>query len=167
MARAGPGGVRAGLREARPGSRPRGARRLTVIPDRPGRLSPAEKTLLFGELLVAYARSRWLLSRSDLPSALAQLRMPLNASVPPATDDVALVSDRLGGAVSRAFSAVPMDATCLIRSLVLSAVLARRNIPFELVIGVKPGDEFCAHAWVERDGEALLPHEGYSRLHSL
>jgi hypothetical protein len=138
-----------------------------VIPDHPGRLSSAERTILLAELLVAYARSRWLLSRSDLPSTLAKLRSPLSASVPPATSDVAEVSERLGGAVSRAFSAIPMDATCLMRSLVLSAVLARRNIPFELVIGVKPGDEFCAHAWVERNGEALLPHEGYARLHAL
>jgi hypothetical protein len=43
------------------------------------------------------------------------------------------------------------------RSLVLTALLSRRGIASTLVIGVRPGGEFGAHAWVEHEGAPLLP----------
>jgi hypothetical protein len=50
--------------------------------------------------------------------------------------------------------------------LVVSSLLARRATPTSLVIGVRPGDEFLAHAWVEIDGESILPagEPEYQRL---
>jgi hypothetical protein len=36
-------------------------------------------------------------------------------------------------------------------------LLARRGVAATLVIGVRPGAEFAAHAWVEREGRPLLP----------
>jgi hypothetical protein len=49
---------------------------------------------------------------------------------------------------------------------VLTRLLARRGIHASVVIGVRPGDEFGAHAWVEHDGTPLLPTHGhaFSRL---
>jgi hypothetical protein len=41
------------------------------------------------------------------------------------------------------------------QALVLSALLARRGIGSELVIGVRPGPSFAAHAWVELEGRIL------------
>jgi Transglutaminase-like superfamily len=127
-------------------------------------LPPMAKAVLAAEILVTYVRARWLLLRCDLPGALTRLR---------GTDGVARTTTydftavRLSHAVTRILSALPMDAKCLVRSLVLTAVLARRGIASTVVIGVRPGDGFAAHAWVETGGRAILPHEGFARLHAL
>jgi hypothetical protein len=63
---------------------------------------------------------------------------------------------RLGRAVVRTLAVLPADSRCLMRSLVLTGMLARRGSPGALVIGVKPGEVFGAHAWVELDGRPLL-----------
>jgi hypothetical protein len=42
------------------------------------------------------------------------------------------------------------------QSLVLSGLLARRGIDSRLVLAVRPGESFAAHAWVEYDGQPLL-----------
>ena len=48
------------------------------------------------------------------------------------------------------------DSTCLEKSLALWWLLGRQEIASELRIGArKLEDKFEAHAWVERDGEAL------------
>ncbi len=52
---------------------------------------------------------------------------------------------------------LPTDSPCLTQSLVLLALLERRGARTALVIGVAPGTEFAAHAWVECEGETLLP----------
>lgn len=73
---------------------------------------------------------------------------------------------RLGRAVSRTLRLLPTDSRCLVRSLVLTGLLARRGLSSTLVIGVRPEPEFAAHAWVEHAGEPLLQTgEGrYGRL---
>jgi hypothetical protein len=43
------------------------------------------------------------------------------------------------------------------QAMVLTSLLARRGIDNSLVIGVRPGDHFGAHAWVEVDGKPVLP----------
>jgi transglutaminase-like putative cysteine protease len=48
---------------------------------------------------------------------------------------------------------------------VLTKLLARRQIPARLVIGVRSKPSFSAHAWVEHHGEPVLPTDGeYRRL---
>jgi hypothetical protein len=42
------------------------------------------------------------------------------------------------------------------RSLVLTGLLARRGIESKLIVAVRPGSDFAAHAWVELDGRPLL-----------
>jgi len=57
----------------------------------------------------------------------------------------------------RLLSVLPTDSRCLIRSLVLLALLERRGAGATLVVGVRTEPQFAAHAWVECQGEALLP----------
>ena len=67
----------------------------------------------------------------------------------------------------RALVLTPGGTRCLMRSLVLLRLLARRGIgDAELIIAVQPGPAVLdAHAWVELDGRALLPPgDGHERL---
>ncbi len=73
---------------------------------------------------------------------------------------------RLGRAAGRTLSLLPADSRCLARSLVLLALLARRHIEAQLVIGARQGPEFGAHAWIELEGVPLNDPGGpeYERL---
>jgi hypothetical protein len=52
---------------------------------------------------------------------------------------------------------IPTDPSCLVRSLVLTRVLARWGIDSCLVVGVRSEDgKIAAHAWVEHHGVPLL-----------
>lgn len=129
------------------------------------RLTPGAKIALGLEILRAYGRVRWLLWRGDVVSTLQQLRgQTPQVDQPPPTAD--LSGRRLGSAVGRTLRVLPTDSRCLMRSLVLSSLLARRRIESALVIGVSPAPSFAAHAWVEHHGEPLLPsgEGGYQRL---
>jgi hypothetical protein len=122
------------------------------------------RLLLALEIFGAYVRTRWLLATKDLPQAVAALR----ADHDPERDWTGdrylaqVIGARLGSAVRHALSVLPTDNRCLVRSLVLTNLLARRGIGSALVIGVHSDSGFAAHAWVERDGAALLPTEGYA-----
>jgi hypothetical protein len=59
---------------------------------------------------------------------------------------------------------LPTDTRCLMRSLVVLGLLARRGRTATLVIGVEPGRAFRAHSWLERGGHPILPPEGFPRL---
>lgn len=132
-----------------------------------------DKAALAAEILVTYARMRLVFSSQDLTRTVQRLRAPSSGpkAGPEATSDpeVRLACLRLGRAVARTLRPLPTDSRCLMSSLVLLALLAQRGIASTLVIGVSPGPEFKAHAWVELGGEALLPSGGdeYSRLTEL
>jgi hypothetical protein len=64
---------------------------------------------------------------------------------------------QLAGAVMGLLAVLPTDSRCLVRSLVYLSLLRRRGIAGALVIGVRTEPEFAAHAWVEVEGEPLLP----------
>lgn len=78
---------------------------------------------------------------------------------------------RLGRAVGRTLSALPADASCLVRSLVLLRMLVRRGAAGSLIIGVLPTDgrDLIAHAWIELAGRPLLDpgNEQFGRLLTL
>lgn len=58
-----------------------------------------------------------------------------------------------------------LQSTCLERSLTLWWLLARKGITTQLRIGARKSEEkFEAHAWVERNGEAIGEPEG-THLH--
>lgn len=109
------------------------------------------------EIIDSYVRVRVWLLRMDLPAVVAATR----AVGQPVPAEVELrqqaIGYRLGHVVGRTLSKLPADSRCLVRSLVLSRLLARRGIPATFVIGVKLEPEFEAHAWVESGGTPLLP----------
>jgi len=135
----------------------------------PGRrLGAFARVLLTGEILFDYARARRLMRRTDLQDTLATLRAHAVEPSEPTAEQHATAL-RLGRAAMLTLRRLPTDQRCLVRSLVVSGVLARRGIPAQLVLGVRPdrAEPFTAHAWVEHGGEVVLPDEGFSRLHAL
>jgi hypothetical protein len=132
--------------------------------------SPAGRLVLGAEVLLTYALVRWLLWRHDLPTVVATIGAEDPARSPQVEGMAAVkLGARLARVTTRCLSSLPTDSRCLGQSLVLMALLARRGIASALVIGVKPGSDFGAHAWVEREGMPLLPSGGdtYSRLLAL
>jgi hypothetical protein len=126
-----------------------------------------QKLSLAFEILMSYARLRHRLGRQKLPDVLEDIRLTLPAAPAGHAElDAQLTGVRLGRAVGRTLGAIPADARCLVRSLVLVDMLARRGIEASFVLGVRAGPDFEAHAWVEKGGVALLPpYEGeYERL---
>jgi hypothetical protein len=126
-------------------------------------VSVSRKVATAAEILVAYVRARRLIRRTDLPGAVTALRDGATAGAPA---DAVGAGQRLGRAVVRTLGVLPTDSRCLMRSLVLTRLLARRGIESRLVLGVRPGETLLAHAWVEHRGQPLLESGGtsYERL---
>lgn len=143
-----------------------------------GPMSPARKLATAAEILAAYVRARRLIRRSDLPGAVTALRGEAAGHPPDAAaghppdaaaghpPDAVPAGRRLGRAVVRTLGLLPTDSRCLMRSLVLTALLARRGIESRLIVGVRPGETLLAHAWVEHRGQPLL-ETGGSRFERL
>jgi hypothetical protein len=104
------------------------------------------------EIVVTYGKVRRLLRRHTLPETVQALRGqgPFTAPV----DDE--LGRHLAWATVRTISVLPLDSRCLMRSLVLMGVLARRGMPATFVLSAAPGPQFEAHAWVEYAGNPLL-----------
>ncbi len=110
------------------------------------------------EVVASYRRARKSLGGDrDLRATLTQLRGGLGPQSAPLARAQLLEGARLGRVVGRVLGPLPLESRCLVRSLVLTDLLSRRAIPSTLVIGVKPGESFGAHAWVELNGVPLLP----------
>ena len=140
------------------------------------RLGHGERLRLAAEILAAYAHARRALRRAPIDDVVAGLRsqaaVPVasidakphantgtnaNTGVGTDTDERTLYeARRLGHAVTRLLVLLPGDTRCLIRSLVLTQLLARRGISATLVIGTRPAPDFLAHAWVEHDGDPVI-----------
>jgi hypothetical protein len=120
-------------------------------------LGARSKAALACEIAVAYGVARWTLWRHGLRRTLATLRV-IDGDDPPRSERDRLAAGlRLGRAVGSTLRVLPVDSRCLMSSLVLTRMLARRGIDSQLVISVRPGEKFTAHAWVEHGGRALLP----------
>lgn len=121
-----------------------------------------QKAALAAEIALAYAQVRRQVRRAGLPATLARIRAAAGRERPEP-------DERLARAVRRTLRVLPGDSRCLMQSLVLTALLARRGRPARLVIGVTAEGEFAAHAWVERGGVPLLPTNGaaFGRLAEL
>jgi hypothetical protein len=120
-------------------------------------LRPHQRVWLGIEILVLYVLVRWWMWRLGLTGTVARLRaLPGAPGHPPERQEALRFGWRYAAAVIRFLRGVPTDTRCLMRSLVLVGLLARRGAHGELVIGVRTGEEFGAHAWVEYDGEPLL-----------
>jgi hypothetical protein len=133
----------------------RWARTPTPTSSKP--LPATAKLVLAGEIAVVYVRARRLLRRRGLPATVEALRTAPATVARELTPTTSSAAMRLGRAVTRTLRVLPADSRCLMQSLVLTGLLARRGIASSLVIGVRPAEEFGAHAWVEHDGRPLLP----------
>ena len=121
-----------------------------------GRMALSVKVRLAAEILFAYVRVHLLLRRSNVAETVKHLRNGETDPRPSAPSDL-FTATRLGRAVHRFLGHMPYDSQCLVRSLVLTLLLERRGIPSRIVIGVRPGQRFMAHAWVEAGGVPMLP----------
>lgn len=130
-------------------------------------LSPRGKIALVAEILTEYVPSWRILGEPNVIDMVRAARdvEPTRPRVPSVQEHD--VARRLGGAVGKTLRLLPTDSRCLIRSLVLTRMLARRSIPNTLVIGVRKAPEFEAHAWVEHEGRPILPAGEYTRLTEL
>jgi hypothetical protein len=130
----------------------------------PGEVRLRHRVLLAAEIMAAYVPLARLVRSNDV-QAMARVARSRDrpASSLPACDARA-TAIRLGKMVERLLTKLPTDDRCLIRSLVLLRLLGRRGIPARLVIGVRAGGGFGAHAWVEYDGRPILPAAGFDRL---
>jgi hypothetical protein len=139
------------------------------VADRSETLSLVQKLQLGREILVSYVHVRRLLwRRKDLPTVLGLLREPPQRLRKPPEADALRSGVRLGSAVGKALNVIPADSRCLVRSLVLTRILAVRGIESVFVIGVNADPvDFGAHAWVEHAGVALLPPSDFQRLAEL
>lgn len=133
------------------------------------RLGLVAKARLGVETMLAYGRVRRTLRQHDLPTALAVLRAPAARAPHGHFVDPVLAGRRLARVTTRTLSVLPFDSRCLMRSLALTVLLARRGLPSDLVISVRAGGAFGAHAWVEHAGTPLLPatSPGHERLVTL
>jgi hypothetical protein len=118
------------------------------------RLGPGQRLRLAAEILRAYVLVRRLLRRRTLPETVAALRGGTGVA-PPNAASLAL-GRHLAWATVRTITLLPADSRCLMQSLVLTRVMARRALSSELILSAAPGPEFEAHAWVEHAGEPLL-----------
>jgi hypothetical protein len=121
------------------------------------------------EIVATYVTVRRLLRTRTLPETVTALRVDDSVGSAPtgASPDVAR---HLASATVRTISLLPGDSRCLMRSLVLLRVMARRGLGSTLVLSAPPpGPGFEAHAWVEHAGEPLLApgapeHQQFVRL---
>jgi hypothetical protein len=126
-----------------------------------GPLGPVSKLWLGAEVARTYLQVRHHVSDPDLRNVVTTLRDEPLAAAPAPPPDMVPLAARLARATRRTLRLLPGDTRCLSQSLVLSTLLARRGVASRLVIGVAPGKDFGAHAWVELpDGRALLPRHG-------
>jgi hypothetical protein len=132
----------------------------SLVPPKTVRIAPPGafgRTRLAVEVIRIYARVRWLLARRGAARSVAAIRGELSEHAATDSDQLRVVRGRrLGGAVVRVLRVLPTDSRCLMRSLVLTGLLARRGVYAKVVIGVRPEPSFGAHAWVEVDGQPLL-----------
>lgn len=142
-----------------------------VTPLNLARLTPIAKLRLSLEVLVAYARVRWVMRRGgrDTAEGVATLRSYARRHRIDGGPITELTAGwRLANATVKTLTPVPADSRCLFRSLTLLTLMERRGLSPTLVIGVR-SMPFLAHAWIELHGEPLLwtGDEEYARLKEL
>jgi Transglutaminase-like superfamily len=133
----------------------------------PRGLTATERVRLSFEVLALYLRVRWLLVRHGAVPTVTALRRGLQEPDERDADRTLIVNGlQFGRAVAKVLRLIPADGRCLMRSFVLTGMLARRGVYGRVVIGVQPEPHFGAHAWVEIGGHPLLAtdEETFRRL---
>lgn len=129
-----------------------------------------QRVRLTAEVLSTYTHVRWVMRDDDAERSVRRLRMDARGPTknPEKINESnleLLAALRLAHATRRVLQLLPSDSRCLFRSLTLLCLLERRGISQTLVIAVRP-QPFSAHAWVEVEGQPVLPdaEPGYERL---
>ena len=129
---------------------------MTTTAEEP--LDAVTKARLAAEILHVYTDVyRRIRRREDISTAVEAVRRQALEQVKPATPTTRA---HLSSAMVRTLSKLPTDSRCLVKSLVLLSLLARRGIATTLVIGARTRPDFIAHAWIEEAGRPLLPTGG-------
>lgn len=131
-----------------------------------GELRAADRLRIAAEVVSNYA-PLWRALRTDNLPGMAAAARRVDRPLPTPPDQQAELAVRLADMVQGVMRVLPTDTRCLITSLVTLRILANRSIDGRLVIGVRGGDEFRAHAWVEHGSQPLLPDRGFLRLHEV
>ena len=119
------------------------------------------------EILWAYVIVRWSLRRRGVTTTLESARCPTGVIALDGGSSRA-TAERLAVGVQKTLGVMPLDSRCLIRSLVLTRLLARRGLDSTVVFAAKTKPEFMAHSWVEFRGIPLLPTgDGLHRIKEL
>lgn len=113
-------------------------------------------------VVAAYFRVRGRLAQTkDVRALVALARGSRRSMLPRSVAASPAEVWRLSRAVQWTLQRFPTRSPCLVQSLVLLELLARRGTRATLVIGAVAADGFEAHAWVEVDGCAVLPPGGF------
>jgi hypothetical protein len=139
-----------------------------VTPTDLDRLAPIPRLRLTAEVVATYLRVRWLMRSDDAKQAVRALRAYAATSglvLEMERENEVFVAWRLARAMEKVLARLPSDSRCLFSSLTLMCMLERRGVDQVLIIAVRP-QPFGAHAWVEVEGEAVLPDADpkYERL---
>lgn len=141
-----------------------------VMPMNLDRLPVGQRIRLTAEVLTTYTHVRWIMRDDDAERSVRRLRADArgstkNTETASESDLEFLAAWRLAHATRRVLDMLPSDSRCLFRSLTLLCLLERRGVSQTLVVAVRPRP-FSAHAWVEVDGQPVLPDAdpGYERL---
>jgi hypothetical protein len=122
-------------------------------------LSVAGKLGLAVEIASLYAQVRARVGHQELEQVVAWLRRARGRRSGQLRNGL-IHRRRLAAAVARTLDVLPVaDSSCLMRSLVLLGILARRDLATTLVIAVREPTRTVpvdAHAWIEHAGEPLL-----------
>jgi len=132
------------------------------------RLAPLPRLRLTLEVVATYLRVRWLMRRDEPELVVRALRARVsspNPGVELKRHNEVFAAWRLARAMEKVLTRLPSDSRCLFSSLTLIGMLERRGIDQALLIAVRPRP-FAAHAWVEVEGEAVLPDAdpGYEQI---
>ena len=120
------------------------------------------------EILRGYIVVRWSLRRRGVTPTLASARCPPGGVIALDGGNSRATAEWLAVGVRKTLGVLPLDSRCLIRSLVLTRLLARRGLDCTVVFAARTKPEFMAHSWVEYRGVPLLPMgDGFHRLKEL
>ena len=120
------------------------------------------------EILRAYVVVRWSLRLRGVTTTLTSARCPHGGVIALDGGNQQATAERLAVGVQKTLGVLPLDSRCLIRSLVLTRLMARRGLDSTVVFAARTQPEFAAHSWVEYRGVPLLPTgDGFHRLKEL
>jgi Transglutaminase-like superfamily len=128
----------------------------------PGRIGVGLRLRLAAEVAWTYVEVRRLMARHDIVRVVELLRAGSDDRLD--AHSARVLAARLGRPVWRTLAVLPADSRCLVRSLVVLRMMARRGARLDLSIGARPGTQLEAHAWVEHEGQPVLPTLGYLPL---